>query len=117
MDLMLWATADLTTLAQVHWALGDAATALGYAHQTLSVLHECEGQGPEYPHHDYFACYQVLAAAGKEVAAHEALQSAYDLLLAQSERIADRDLRQSFLERVPLNRAIVEEYQDEIGNR
>lgn len=117
LDLMLWATADLAMLSQAHLALGDAATALDCVHQTLSILHECEGQGPEYPHHDYFACYRVLAAAGEEAAAHEALQSAYDLLLAQSERIADRDLRQLYLERVPLNRAVVEAYQDEIGSR
>ncbi len=117
LDLRLWTTADLATLARAHLALGDAATALDCAHQALSILHECEGQGPEYPQHDYLACYRVLAAAGEEAAARQALQSAHDLLLAQSERIADRDLRQSYLERVPQNRAIVEAYQDEIGNQ
>jgi predicted ATPase/class 3 adenylate cyclase len=117
LDLRLWTTADLATLAQAHLALGDAATALDCARQALSILRECEGQGPEYPQHDYLACYRVFAAAGEKVAARRALQSAYNLLVAQSERIADRDLRQSYLERVPQNRAIVEAYQDEIGNQ
>jgi class 3 adenylate cyclase/predicted ATPase len=117
MNLMLWATADLATLARAHLALGDTATALDYARQALSILHECGGQGPEYPQHDYFTCYQVLAAAQKRDKAREALQSAYDLLEAQANRISDEDLRRSFLEQVPQNRAIVEAYQDEIGCR
>jgi hypothetical protein len=104
-------------LARAHLALGDPATALDYARQALSILHECGGQGPEYPQHDYLTCYQVLAAAQEEDKAREALLSAYDLLAAQSQRISDADLRRSFLERVPQNRAIVEAYLEETGSR
>jgi tetratricopeptide (TPR) repeat protein len=108
-DLLLWTTADLTTLAVAHLASGDMDIALDYARQALAILDECGGEGPEFPQQDYFICYQVLAAAGQEEAAHVALQSAYDLVMARADKIRDPALRQSFLKRVPINREIVQE--------
>jgi adenylate cyclase len=108
--LRLWTTPDLATLAAAHLAAGNAARAASYAHQAIAVLDECGGQGPEYPYRDYFVCYQVLSAAGQEEAASSALRAAYNLVMAHAEKIADPALRQSFLERVQINREIVREY-------
>ena len=70
------------------------------------------GEGPEFPQRDYFLCYQVLAAAGQAERARAALQSAYDLFMMRADKITDPVLRQSFLERVPINREIVQEYEN-----
>jgi tetratricopeptide (TPR) repeat protein len=111
MGLRLWTTANLATLAAAHLALKDTTTALDYARQALTILDKCQGEGPEFPQQDYFTCYQVFAAAGEADAARAALQSAYRLVMARAEKITDPALRQSFLERVPINRQIVQEIQ------
>jgi class 3 adenylate cyclase/tetratricopeptide (TPR) repeat protein len=109
-DLELWTTADLATLAAAHLASGDENAALSYARQALKILDDCGGEGPEFPHHDYFMCHRVLSAVGQEEAARDALQSAYELTMAQAERIKDPSLRRSFLEQVRTNRQIVRAY-------
>ena len=114
LDLTLLTTADLTTLAAVHLATGDAAQAMDYAQQALTILDGCGGEGPESPHRDYFVCYQVLAAVGQEGTAWAALQSAYDLVTTRADKITDLAMRQSFLQRVPINREIVQEYENVI---
>jgi predicted ATPase/class 3 adenylate cyclase len=111
-NLVLWTTADLTTLAAAHLAAGDVAQALNYAQQALAILEECGGEGPEFPQRDYYICHQVLSAAGQEDAARAALQSAYDQVLARADRITAPALRQSFLEQVPINREIIQEYEN-----
>jgi adenylate cyclase len=107
-DLELWTTADLAVLAASHLALQDTAKALTYAEQTLTMLDECGGEGPEFPHQDYFICYQVLQAIGKIEMARKALQSAHQLVVARAEKITDPALRESFLKNVPINRQIIE---------
>jgi hypothetical protein len=112
MDLLLWTTADLATLATAHLATGDLNQALDYARQTLAVLDEAGGEGPELPQRDYFACYQVMMAAGEEGIARVALGCAYDLVMARADKIGDPALRQSFLEQVTINQEIVQEYEN-----
>jgi adenylate cyclase len=112
MGLRLWTTANLATLAAAHSALGDMTKALDYARQALTILDECQGEGPEFPQQDYFTCYQVFAEAGEAEAAQAALQSAYRLVVARAEKIADPSLRQFFLENVPINRQIVQHVQN-----
>jgi adenylate cyclase len=114
LDLQLWATADLTTLASAYLALGDMPKALDHARQALVILDECDGEGAEYPHRDYFVCYQVFATDGQAEAARAALASAYRLVMTQAEKIIDPALRQSFLEKVEINRQIVEEYEKKV---
>jgi tetratricopeptide (TPR) repeat protein len=103
-------TDDRATLAATHLAANNLDQALAYAEQVLDILEKCGGEGPEFPQRDYFICYQVLAAAGQEERAEAALQSAYDLVMARADKITDPALRQSFLEKVRVNREIVEEY-------
>jgi tetratricopeptide (TPR) repeat protein len=110
LDLRLQMADDLATLAAAYLAPGNVAQALVYAGQALAILDGCGGQGPEFSQQDYFICYQVLAGAGQEERAQAALQSAYNLVMARAEKITDPALRQSFLERVPVNREIVQEY-------
>ena len=109
--LSLWTTADLATLALAHWASGDTQTAVEHAHRALAILDECGGEGPELPQRDYFACYQVLSAAGHTEVARRALESAHALVSAKADKITDPVLRQSFLERVQVNRQIVAEFE------
>ncbi len=111
LGLQLWTTADLATLAAAYLATGNVAMALDYAVQALALLDECGGVGPEFPHHDYLVCSQVLEAAGESGRAAQALQSAYEQLMAQANRISDPSLRRSFLEQAPLNREIVQAYR------
>ncbi|MFQ5858211.1 MAG: tetratricopeptide repeat protein, partial [Anaerolineae bacterium] len=55
----------------------------------------------------YFNHFQVLQAAGRSDDAGQALQQAQQMVWAKAERISDPMLRQSYLERVPLNRQIL----------
>ena len=109
LGLHLLAADDLATLAVAHLGTMDTAKALECAGQSLAILDECGAEGPEFPHRDYFFCYQVLKADGQAKAAQAALQSAYLLVKARAEKITDPALRQSFLERVPINRQIIQE--------
>lgn len=108
LDLRVWTTADLAILASAYQALGEGPLALDYAQQALALLDECQGEGPEFPHQDYFLCAQVLAAQNQAQAAHAALQSARATMLKRAERISDLRLRRAFLARVPMNRALRE---------
>lgn len=106
---------DLTTLAAAHLALGDMSRAVEYAHQALAILDECGGEGPEFPHQDYFICYQVLQAAGSFASAREALQAAYSMMMARAHNITDEHLRRSFLHNVPIHRELLETWQKHAG--
>lgn len=109
---MRFATPDnLAVLAAAHLALGNLAQALDYAAQAQTILEECGGEGPEFPQQDYFTIYQVLTAAGQSEFAQAALRSAYKLVITRAEKIIDPLLRQSFLERVLSNQAIIKAYK------
>ena len=110
LGLRLWTTADLSTLAAAYMASDDTDAAIDCARQALAILDECGGVGPEFPHRDYFVCYQVLSVAGQIEAACAALQSAYALVMTQASKISDPTLRESFLQNVAVNREIAQEY-------
>lgn len=102
MNQHLETSANFATLAAAYHALGDTSAALDYARQGLAILDACGGEGPEYPHQDYFTCYQVLTGV-----AQDALQSSHRLVMKRADTIRDPGLRQSYLERVAIHRAIV----------
>jgi hypothetical protein len=108
LDLPVSTTHNLTTLAAALLLRGEPATALDYARQSRAILDDCRGEGPETPQRDYFLCSQVFARAGEPEAAHATLQQAHKLVMARADKITDPSLRHSFLERVPINRQIVE---------
>ncbi len=109
LDLRLRTIDDLAILAATTLAAGNTEEALSYTEQTLAILEECGDEGPEFPQRDYFICYQVLAVTGQQERAQAALKSAYNLVLARANKITDPTVRQSFLERVAINREIVAE--------
>jgi class 3 adenylate cyclase/tetratricopeptide (TPR) repeat protein len=105
-------TADnLANLAIAFLQINDMVQALNYAQQTLTILDMCGGEGPEFPQQDYFICYQIFAVAKQANQAQTALKSAYNLVMTRAAKITDPILRQSFLERVAINREIVAAYQ------
>jgi class 3 adenylate cyclase/tetratricopeptide (TPR) repeat protein len=116
LNLRLYTTFDLTSLAAIYLAMNEIPQALGYTEQGLSILEEYGGEGPEFPERDYWISYQVLVAAGQTERAKTVLQSAYALVMRRAERITDLALRQSFLERVEVNREIVAAYRRQLDN-
>jgi adenylate cyclase len=115
LDMWLRTTADLTTLAAASLGAGDLNSALSYARDALAILDESAGEGPECPQQDYFMCFQVFTALGQSEVAQSALLSAYGLVMARTQKIIDPLLRQSFLERVLINRQIMEEARRVLG--
>ncbi len=110
LGLYLRTADDLATLAMAYLQADQPVEALPHAQQTLTILAQCGGVGPEFPQRAYFICYQVLSAAGQIETARAVLESAYNLVLTRAEKITDPLLRHSFLERVAVNREIVAEY-------
>jgi predicted ATPase/class 3 adenylate cyclase len=107
-SMPLRALGDRATLALARLAAGDLAEAATAARSLLAALDECGGEGPEAPQRDYFACFQVLQAAGEAEAAQRALAAARRIVFERAGKITDPDLRRSFLENVPINRQITE---------
>ncbi len=107
MDATVSQTADLTVAALALSAMGRMDEARTNAAAALAILERCGGEGPDYPHRDYWRAAQVLAAAGDQAGAAHALGRAQTLLAAAAERIADPVIRERFLRQVPWNRAIM----------
>jgi tetratricopeptide (TPR) repeat protein len=107
-----FATSDnLAVLAAAHLAKGNLVQALDYAAQAQAILEECSGEGPEFPQQDYFIIYQVFSAAGQAGKAQAALEAAYKLVMTRAKMITDPLLRQSFLEQVAVNQAIIKAFK------
>jgi tetratricopeptide (TPR) repeat protein len=98
---------ELTTLARAWLALGDREKALHYIHEALEILDLSGGEGPDYPHRDYFRCYQVLQACGRPDDAARALTSAHQLLMERVAKISDPHLRRLFLDNISFNREML----------
>jgi class 3 adenylate cyclase/tetratricopeptide (TPR) repeat protein len=90
----------------------QARAVLGTAMEQLSA----EGYGGVYPQQEvWWAAYQVLEAQGEKARAFQALEQAHRLVQEQAARIDDPARRQSFLERIPVNREIVARWGLEVG--
>ena len=93
--------------AQVALAQGDVPAALSHLQGVLT--HLADGgtlKGAEWPRTIQFTCYRVLAQASDPRAA-DFLAAVHSGLQARAATILDADLRQSFLSRIPVHRAIV----------
>jgi class 3 adenylate cyclase/tetratricopeptide (TPR) repeat protein len=102
-------------LGLVHHWVGENAAAVNCIHAVLAQL-ENEGYGSDAPQQEvWWAAYQVWRGAGEAERAHEALRRAYQLVQEQAGRIGDPARRQSFLERIPVNREIVTAWGLEVG--
>ncbi len=92
----------LATLAEALLASGRAAEAVGASSEAMGIL-EALGSIEEGEATVRLAHAEALFAAGDVVHATAAIVAARDRLLARAEKIADADLRRSFLGRVPEN--------------
>lgn len=100
-------TTDLATLALVHLAHGELATAQAYIQRLLEIFENSEIHQLEYPQRDLYVASRVAAASGAVGQANALLQRAYALVQSRAASISDPALRRSFLEHVAINREIV----------
>ncbi len=95
----------LATKATTQLHLGDAG-ALETVQQSLRLLDECQGEGPDFPHRDYWMCASVLEALGHGDEAERARHAAHRLLMERAGRISDAGMRSSYLEKIAIHREI-----------
>jgi hypothetical protein len=100
---------NLAVLAHVHLRSGDRQKALSYASQTIQLIHDTQGVGPENPLQDAHLVFQVFEQLQCDDKAREALQLAYDLVWQRANHIQEPELRESFLTNVPVNAAIIKD--------
>lgn len=104
---------DLSALARVELADGQAGRAAAYANETLDRLQAHGAEGVEYPIRAYLDCIRVLQLAGDAAGrarAAQTLQAAYDLLQQRAACVQDPELRRSLLTKVPFNRELCAAY-------
>jgi len=99
---------DRVGLARVEAKQGSLETALASVEAALAWMEEHGPASVEYPLHVYLSAVEIFAAAGQPERAREALSTAHALLTEQASRISDEDARRTFLENVPVHRAIRE---------
>lgn len=100
---------SLAGLATVALALGDPAGAKNRVEEILAHLQTGQLYGAEEPFRVYWTCCQTLQAVG-DPRAEEVLTAAHRLLQEWAARIGDEEDRRSFLERVTINKKIVEAF-------
>jgi len=115
-DSAVSVTDDLTRLAIVHQQFGEPNIAIQYAEQAIQILDDCKGEGPDYPHRDYFRCYQVFSANKQMEKAGRLLKTACRILQDKVNKISDEDMRRSFLENVSFNAEIQKEAERYFGH-
>jgi tetratricopeptide (TPR) repeat protein len=98
-------------LAAVALAQGELESALEAVEAILPVLDEHLQVGIDEPFYTYWVCHQVLTAH-QDVRAAMILHLAHTRLQNYIEHIPDETLRRSFLEHVPVHRALHETYQN-----
>jgi histidinol phosphatase-like enzyme len=96
-------------LARVSLAQDDLTQAQTQVENILSYLEINTLDGTEDPFRVYLTCYQVLKA-NQDPRAPAILDSAHGLLQERAAKIADQELRRSFLENVAAHREIVQEF-------
>ncbi len=95
-----------------HLALGNADQALVCTTQAVALMdaHAPIG-GIDTEEKTLFYHAQALAANGRRAEARATLERAHTVVIDKADHIADPLMRQSFLDRVPLNRAILDAIQ------
>lgn len=92
--------------AQVQLAQGNLEGAKEYVAEILDYLEDNDLAGTDEPFKIYLICCHVLRA-NQPQRFMDILNTAYHLLQEQATKISDKELRQSFLENVAVNREIV----------
>jgi tetratricopeptide (TPR) repeat protein len=97
-------------LARCLLAQEDVDGALAQIELTITWLTNNGLSGIDQPFDLYLTAYRVLQSAARAETAQKVLAEAHTLLHDRAAQIADDDLRQSFLENVSQNKAIVREW-------
>ncbi|MCB0047403.1 MAG: tetratricopeptide repeat protein [Caldilineaceae bacterium] len=105
----------LAALARLALRLGDAESAEAYISDILAWLPVNGTDGMEYPTQVYLACYEVLAAQGRDnpqkvAQAQRLLTDGHEQLMARADRL-DGEARMQFLQNVPFNRDLHQHWQ------
>lgn len=103
----LSSTGVYATLSAAQLGLGNYAAAQAAAEAALSILDDCMGEGPDFPHRDYWFCAHTFAALGNVQGAQHAEREAVTLLLRRAERISDPVLRHSYMTKVAVHAEII----------
>jgi len=101
--LSLWSKLDLLR--------EDPESAVAHSAQAVDALHKMGTMPALREEEVLFQHYAVLKAAGRE-GARRYLDEAYEALQKKAVLIKDETIRHSFLEKVPVSRAIVSAFED-----
>lgn len=96
-------------LARAHLSQGNLIEAQSLVEEILGFLDSHSVTGTEEPLLIYLNCYQVLSST-QDPRAVDLLYTAYGMLRQSADRIKDPEMRRSYLEKVPVNRVLMEEY-------
>jgi tetratricopeptide (TPR) repeat protein len=102
---------SLAALARAYLGLGDLEQAAGLVETILEQLTEQGWEGFDRPVEVFLICYLVLRAV-QDGRAASLLQQGYNLLRDVASKIEDDELRRSYLERVPENRAMIQAWSE-----
>lgn len=100
-------------LARLALAQNQLATAQDWAEKLLVLVEEQPLVGLDEPFQIYLTLYQVFNAL-QDVRSQAILARGIDKLFDYANKIKERDLRSSFLEKVPSHRALYQAYLDSI---
>jgi tetratricopeptide (TPR) repeat protein len=110
LDQLHLATEPLAGLARVSLTQADLVQAYTYVEEILGHLEKGSLVGTEEPCQVYLTCYWVLKAS-RDPRASAILETAHCFLQERAAKIADQELRRSFLENVAAHREIVSEWR------
>jgi predicted ATPase/DNA-binding SARP family transcriptional activator len=102
---------SLAGMARVSLVQSDLDSAKSQVEKILTYLETGTLDGTEQPLWIYLTCYQILRAS-QDLRAQTVLNAAHHLLQEQAAKIADEELRHSFLEKVAAHREIGVAYQE-----
>lgn len=105
--------ATLADLGLLHLRQGQIEAALAYAEEMMTMIfpEEETGMGGKEPITGSMACYHIFQATGRTQDAQRVLRLAYETLQDFAGRLETEELRRSYLERIPLNREVIETYR------
>jgi hypothetical protein len=98
---------NIASLATISLKLNDSDSALNYVKEALTWIENNGVDGIEYPFRVYLSCINTLLSNNQVKRANDILRTAYNLLTDQSHRISDIDLRNDFLNKVPIHQEII----------
>ena len=92
-------------LAMVYLAQGKTEQALAFASEIWQAVEPERGQGLPFPIKTMFECFTVFQACN-DARAKNALDQAADVLKRTADGIEDPEMREAFLNNVPVNRSL-----------